>query len=169
MSELLIGCGNARRKIITFKEIPAEFTDLVTLDMDPATGCDVVHNLDVLPYPFADESFSEIHAYEVLEHTGTQGDWRFFFDQFHEFWRILKPNGYLCVTVPMWDSPWAWGDPGHRRVIPKEALTFLDRMAYEQVGRTAMTDYRKYWRGDFERMAISEADHKLGFVLRAVK
>ena len=29
--------------------------------------------------PFGDDAFDEIHAYEVLEHTGRQGDWRFFF------------------------------------------------------------------------------------------
>jgi predicted SAM-dependent methyltransferase len=119
MSELLVGCGNAREKVITFADIPAEWTELITLDVDPATGCDIVHDLNVLPYPFQDNTFTEIHAYEVLEHTGRQGDWQFFFDQFYQFWRLLKPDGYLIGTVPMWDSPWAWGDPQHTRVIPK--------------------------------------------------
>ena len=69
----------------------------------------------------------------------------------------------------MWDSPWAWGDPGHRRVIPKDALIFLNQSEYEQVGKTAMTDYRNVWEGNFEVIGTSETDHQLAFVLRAIK
>jgi SAM-dependent methyltransferase len=169
MSELLVGCGNSRAKIITFDGIPSEWQALTTLDLDPETGCDVVHDLNVLPYPFADGQFDEVHAYEVLEHCGRQGDWKFFFDQFHEFWRILKPGGYFIATVPMWDSPWAWGDPQHCRVLPKESLIFLNQREYNQVGNTGMTDYRRWWKGNFETVALEETEHRLGFVLRALK
>jgi hypothetical protein len=100
---------------------------------------------------------------------GRQGDWQFFFDQFYELWRILKPGGYLVATVPMWDSPWAWGDPGHTRVITKESLIFLDRREYVQIGKTSMTDYSKVWKGDFQGQASIEKDHTFGFILRAVK
>ena len=169
MSELLIGCGNARNKQISFEGIPKDWTELTTLDFDPSVKPDVVHDLNVLPYPFADDSFDEVHAYEVLEHCGRQGDWRFFFDQFHELWRILKPGGYLCATVPMWDSPWAWGDPQHCRVIPKVSLIFLNQEEYNQCGNTAMTDYRPWWKGNFRTVAVDETEHRLGFVLQAVK
>jgi SAM-dependent methyltransferase len=169
MSELLVGCGNAREKVITFADIPAEWTELITLDVDPATGCDIVHDLNVLPYPFQDNTFTEIHAYEVLEHTGRQGDWQFFFDQFYQFWRLLKPDGYLIGTVPMWDSPWAWGDPQHTRVIPKHSLIFLNQQEYGQVGKTAMTDYRPWWKGNFETVAVEETEHRMAFVLKAIK
>lgn len=169
MSELLIGCGNQRRKVITFKEIGQDWTALTTLDIDPSTGCDVVHDLNVLPLPFADDQFKEIHAYETLEHCGRQGDWRFFLDQFGEFYRILQPGGYLIATVPMWDSPWAWGDPGHTRVITKGSLVFLNRDEYEQIGKTAMTDYRPWLKCDFKTVAISEKNDTFGFVLQANK
>lgn len=168
--ELLIGCGNDRRKKVTFPEVPNEWSgELVTLDVDESCNPNVVHDLNIIPYPFDDAMFDEIHAYEVLEHCGRQGDWRFFFDQFYEFWRILKPGGYLVATVPMWDSPWAWGDPGHTRVIPKEALIFLNQSEYGQIGRTAMTDYRPWWKGDFETIGLSESGHTMAFVLRARK
>lgn len=169
--ELLIGAGNNREKKITFSDIPAEWSgELVTLDIDESIDCDVHHDLNILPYPFSDDTFDEIHAYEVLEHTGKQGDWRFFFDQFTELHRILKPGGYLIGTCPMWDSQWAWGDPGHSRIVSDAMLTFLSQDEYEkQVGVTAMTDYRAWYKADFELVAKQEAGDTFGFILRAKK
>lgn len=166
MSELLIGCGTNRDKKVTFPEVPTDWTALTTLDMDPAVLPDVVHDLNVLPYPFADGKFTEIHAYEVLEHCGRQGDWFFFFNQFAEFYRILQPGGYFVATVPMWDAPWAWGDPGHTRIISKQSLIFLNQEEYAQLGRTSMTDYRRWWRGDFRTIGVQEDSDIFGFVLQ---
>jgi SAM-dependent methyltransferase len=105
-----------------------------------------------------------------LEHTGQQGDWRFFFNQFYEFWRILKPGGFFFATCPMWDGIWAWGDPGHKRVISEASIVFLSQKEYRaQVGNGAMTDYRPYWDGDFELYAKKEEGNTFGFVLRAIK
>lgn len=171
MAELLLGCGNDRRKKVTFPEIPDEWSiDLITLDIDETCGAKVIHDLNNLPYPFDDDMFHEIHAYEVLEHCGTQGDYRFFFDQFAELHRILKPGGWLVGTCPMWDSPWAWGDPGHTRIISPESLTFLSQDQYEiQVGNNAMTDYRYCYEADFELYSMKQDNHNWGFVLRAKK
>jgi SAM-dependent methyltransferase len=168
--ELLIGCGNSRKKNITCKEIPAEWSNLITLDMDPACNPDHVHNLDNIALPFGDNTFDEIHAYEVLEHCGRQGDWRFFFDQFAEFWRILKPGGYFVGSVPMWDCEWAWADPGHTRVIAPGSLIFLSQKEYEhQVGKTAMTDYRAHYKADFDILGKDTSTDTFGFILRANK
>jgi SAM-dependent methyltransferase len=167
--ELLIGCGNDRAKKVRIKDMPDEWASLTTLDIDPSTKPDVVHDLNVLPYPFEDGAFDEIHAYEVLEHCGRQGDWKFFFDQFNEFYRMLKPGGMFVASVPMWDSMWAWGDPGHVRVICKGSLFFLRKAEYEQLGKTSMTDYRQWLNCDFETLAINESEHNFGFILRALK
>ena len=167
--ELLIGCGNARKKVVAFDKIDREWSNLTTLDVDQSCKPDVVHDLNVLPLPFLDNSFDELHAYEVLEHCGRQGDWKFFLDQFGEFYRILKPGAFLIATCPMWDSPWAWGDPGHTRVITKNSLIFLNREEYSQIGQTAMTDYRPWLKCDFETVAVQENEHQMAFVLRARK
>jgi len=168
-TELLIGCGNSRRKQISSPEFPEDWEALTTLDMDPSCSPDVVHDLNVLPSPFADESFDEIHAYEVLEHCGRQGDWKFFFDQFAELHRILKPGGLLIGTCPMWDSQWAWADPGHTRVLHRNSFIFLDQDEYKQTRRTAMTDYRAHYKADFQLMATKDSEHSFGFVLKARK
>ena len=169
MAELLIGCGNQREKMLSLPGKEA-FTDLTTLDIDPDAGADVVHDLNVTPYPFEDDSFDEIPACEVLEHLGSQGDWRAFFAQFYELWRILKPDGHLIATCPSVSSRWAWGDPGHTRTIQPETLTFLSQDQYrQQVGVTSMTDYRHVWSGDFRPVHLNDDGESFGFVLRAIK
>ena len=167
--ELLLGCGNNREKKVTWTGTTKEWEGLTTLDIDPTCGADMLHDMNVLPLPFIADTFDEIHAYECLEHVGRQGDWRFFFRQFEDLWRIMKPGGFLVATVPMWDSPWAWGDPGHTRVITKESLVFLDQREYQQIGSTSMTDYREAYKADWERFSVMESEHTFGFILRAVK
>jgi len=165
--ELMIGCGSRRNKII---DNGKPFDELTALDINPAHEPDVVWNLTDLPLPFDDDTFDEIHAYEVLEHTGVQGDYNFFFAQFSDLWRILKPDGVLFATVPNVNSPWAWGDPSHTRVIPKETLMFLSQAEYEkQVGVTPMSDFRYIYNADFELVYLNENEHTLAFALRAVK
>jgi SAM-dependent methyltransferase len=169
--ELLIGAGNSRDKRIIV-EGRIEWSGLTTLDIDPNAGADVTHDLTEFPYPFGDDSFEEIHAYEVLEHTGQQGDWRFFFKQFQELWRILKPGGYLIGTSPAPGSAWEWGDPGHTRVMSQECMTFLHQPAYtEQVGKTPMTDYRHVYTGDFDAKAldIDPTGQIFRYILQAIK
>ena len=127
MSELLIGSGNRKKK---FLPIGSHWTNVTTLDINPKCNPDVIHDLNVIPYPFDDAQFDEIHAYEVLEHCGTQGDFRFFFSQFDEFYRILKPNGVIYGSTPTYDSNWAWSDPGHTRIITRDTLSFLSQNMY---------------------------------------
>ena len=167
--ELLLGCGVSRERKITFPGRD-QWSELITLDMYHECKPDVVHDLNVLPYPFADNTFDEIHAYEVLEHQGRQGDWKFFFDQFAELWRITKPGGLLCATCPLYSSPWAWGDPSHTRIIGLEQLSFLSQQVYrDSVGVSPMTDFRWYYKADWVLHSHEALEHILAFALRAQK
>ena len=132
------------------------------------TVCFPIHDIN-LPLPFPDDSADEIHAYEVLEHCGTQGDYKFFFAQWSDFWRVLKPAGVFLGTVPLPTSVWAWGDPSHTRVIPKESFVFLSQPQYCQVGKTAMSDFRSIYKADFDIIHLHENGDVLEFALQAVK
>ena len=167
--ELLIGCGHSRQKVIDPKR--NGWTKLVTLDINPATRPDVVYDLELGDLPFKDGAFDEIHAYEVLEHTGQQGDIVFFFHQFEEFHRVLKAGGLLVAKCPRWDKIWAWGDPGHKRVLSPASLVFLDQSEYKkQVGDTDMRDYRRLYKADFRLEALlSQWQDNWGFILKAIK
>jgi predicted SAM-dependent methyltransferase len=168
--ELLIGCGNRREKEMGPLD-QQDWCNLVTLDMNESCDPDVVWDLNDLPYPFDNNHFNEIHAYDVLEHTGKQGDYKFFFQQFTEFWRILKPDGLLLITIPHWNSIWAWGDPGHTRVLAPGCFHYLSQNQYaRQLGITKMTDYRNIYKADFEVLKIQEVkDLQQNVYLRAIK
>lgn len=167
--ELLAGCGS-RHAMQMFVGGTKGWTDLVTLDINPDHNPDVVHDLTVLPYPFADDTFDQVHVYEVMEHLGQQGDYKTFFAQWAEFWRILKPGGFLLGSSPSPQADWAWGDPGHTRIIGPECLTYLVQTEYdEQVGKTQMTDYRFCYAADYDLVFSDATTDQHRYVLRAVK
>jgi hypothetical protein len=164
--ELILGAGSSKDKRLSL-DGSTIFDDPVTLDINADHNPDVVWDMNQLPLPFAAESFDEIHAYEVLEHCGRQGDYKFFFDQFTDFWRLLKPNGHMLVTVPSPQSVWALGDPSHTRIIQKENLVFLNQAEYEsQVGKTPMSDFRYIYKVDFRPVALQDDGEVFWFILK---
>lgn len=166
--EILLGCGSSRVKKLAWQG-RTKWERLVTLDHEATHKPDVVHDMNVVPLPFDDDSADEIHAYEVLEHCGTQGDYKFFFKQWQDFWRILKPGGVFLGSVPLPSSVWAWGDPSHTRLVTQEQFVFLNQPMYSQVGKTTMSDFRSVFTGDFDLVHAAKTDHCLMFGLQAVK
>ena len=189
MKALMLGSGffPPERKITALGAEP-EQPEWTTLDINPECKPDVVFDLEqleradaVLPnhLPFEPDTFDEIHAYQVLEHFGRQGDFKGFFRTFRELWRILKPGGLLIGDTPALRSPWLWGDPGHTRIISVQSLSFLTRRSYEELGKTTSTDYRKFvdpcwWlilhastEGPLPDGSFGETD-RFGFVLKKV-
>ena len=165
--ELLIGCGHSRDKKVSLTGRD-KWDGLVSLDRYAECEPNVIHDLEKFPYPFDHNQFDEIHAYCVLEHCGRQGDWRFFFDQWSEFYRIIKPGGTFHGITPLYSSPWAWGDPSHTRIIGLECLSFLDQSYYESIDRgSPMSDFRWYYKADWQ-LLVNEAHQngQLGFILR---
>lgn len=168
--ELLIGAGSRRDKILAPSPDLKEWQELVTLDINPDHKPDIITDLNITPWPLEDESFDEVHAYEVLEHLGVQGDAKSFFATFSEIYRILKPNGYLFATVPMWNNVWAWGDPSHTRIINQGSLAFLSQEEYKlQVGKSPMSDFRYMYKDDFNTVFKESKDGAFIFALQAVK
>jgi len=167
--ELLLGCGSTRdKRIFPFKK--KGWTELVTCDYNDYHKPDVLWDLNKTPWPWRDDTFDEVHAYEVFEHLGQQGDYHAFFEQFTEVWRILKPGGLFCATVPALDSKWLWGDPSHTRVITAQSLTFLNQQEYrDQVGKTPMSDFRDIYKADLRLIWEHTQDYTFLFVLQAHK
>ena len=170
MKTLLLGAGSNKEKKLAPDGLFEWSGEVITLDNNIAHGPDMMHDLNEPVMPFGDDTFDEIHAYDVLEHLGALGDYEFFFNEFEEYHRILKPGGLFCAIVPPITSPWLFGDPSHTRVICAETLTVLSQKCYEeQVGITAMSDFRSIYHADFETIALKQEENRLSFVLRAIK
>lgn len=167
--ELLLGCGASRIKKIT-PDGNRNWNELITIDFNNDHKPTVVYDISKIPLPFQDNCIDEIHVYEVLEHMGTQGDFNFFFNQFSDFYRMLKPNGFICGTSPLPNNAWTYGDPGHTRQISRESFHFLDQTNYtNEIGKTTMTDYRFIYKADFKLVWSKDNDNGWQFVLQAIK
>lgn len=166
--ELLLGCGSRINKDLYLNN-EKEFENVFRVDSCVRHNVDLCLDLRHHPLVFEDESFDEIHAYEVLEHLADQGDYEFFFREFSEYYRILKPGGHFFASVPLLTSPWAWGDPSHKRVISRETLTFLSQEEYEkQVGITKMSDFRHIYKANFKTIFMKEHGDSFYFILKKI-
>ena len=67
-----------------------------------------VWDLNVLPWPWADNSFDRIIAISVLEHLRLN-----LVQSLDECWRILRPGGHIFLKLPHWQSETAHQDPTH--------------------------------------------------------
>jgi hypothetical protein len=70
---------------------------------------DIVHDLDVCPWPFEDGRAQEIYAKDIFEHVV---DPILFMTECH---RILEPAGTLIIRTPHISSLDAFTDPTHKR------------------------------------------------------
>lgn len=189
--ELLLGCGRSRTKKMPSVDGNPNWRGLVTLDIDRQCEPDLLIDISKIPWRLpsdpvrvainaihdfpvlGDSVYDEIHAYEVLEHLGQQGNAFLFFSHFSEIWRLLKPDGYLYATVPSRFSSWLWGDPSHTRVIAPVSLLFLDQAEYirqlDGDRPTGMSDFRSMYSADLRTISSIDNGEVHSFVLQAVK
>ena len=81
---------------------------------------DIAWDLNDEEWPVRDEQYWLIICEDVLEHLDS------FIGFMDECWRILNPDGMLCVQVPRWDSDNVWRDPTHRRGYHVDSFGYLD-------------------------------------------
>jgi len=124
---------------------------------------DVAHNLDVLPWPWADEQFERIVALDVMEHLHCEvQQW------LDECWRMLKPGGLLVLRLPAWDHECGHRDPTHVRLSHPNQFDYWDKESrvYEEYGRIYFQESNRWWH--VESVESRDAGANWGFVLRKV-
>ncbi len=90
----------------------------VNCDLHPLPGVDQVMNLDVFPWPFDDESVSQIVASHVFEHVASPVEFVL------ECWRVLRPGGRLTIQCPHYTSENAFTDPTHVRFVTDRTFDY---------------------------------------------
>lgn len=107
MKTLSIGAGNRRHE------------GAVHCDIRPLKGIDVVHDLNVHPYPFEDMSFELIIAFDIIEHLDNV------IKCIEECHRILIPTGHLWIHTNYWNQKQAFTDPTHRHFFSEESFDYF--------------------------------------------
>jgi SAM-dependent methyltransferase len=78
----------------------------VNVDLSPAAKPDVVHDLDVVPYPFADDEFDLVEADHCLEHLLDP------FAAMREVHRLTRNGGAVHIRVPHFSR--GFSHPDHK-------------------------------------------------------
>src|SRR5580692_10566989 len=103
-----IGCGR--------NKLPGA----VGLDVVPLDTVDVVHDLNVFPYPFADNTFDTIRAIHVIEHMKSV------VKTMEELHRIAKPNAMVTIVTPHYTDSSSWQDPTHLWHLNSGSFSFFE-------------------------------------------
>lgn len=79
------------------------------MDRRALKGVDVVHDVEVLPWPFKGSTFTRIYMSHVMEHLKP---W-LVIDIMNEMHRVMQPGGVLMMSMPYPNSHGHWQDPTH--------------------------------------------------------
>jgi hypothetical protein len=138
--KLDLGCGRAKKP------------GFIGVDVTPDCDADIVHDLTVVPWPFADASVDEVWCAQFFEHlTGAQ---RIAFME--ELYRIMKPGAQATIITPYWTSGRAMQDPTHQwPPLLESSYLYFNRQWRETNG---LGHYGIHCDFDF-RFAFAFADH----------
>jgi predicted SAM-dependent methyltransferase len=129
--------------------------DWVGIDILPLKGVDIVHNIEITPWPLPDNCVSTAIASHLLEHINPSGgDARLarlvdllvdkkiikeddaktymgepgpvFIRVMNEIWRVLKPGGQFAFVVPYAESFGQYQDPTHVNFINEATMNYFD-------------------------------------------
>lgn len=110
---LNLGCGETYIK------------NAINVDFFETRYCDKIVDLNILPWPWEDNSVDEVYMLHIIEH----------FDDtmikiFKEAYRILKVNGLLHIQCPHFSSMLSLTCPDHKKVFGIATFGFLEGNNY---------------------------------------
>ena len=93
--------------------------EAVNVDLVASTNPDLVHNLDIRPWPLPDGHFREVRAYDVVEHlddiVATMG----------EIHRVCVDGAVVRITVPHFSCANAFTDITHRHYFSVASFNYF--------------------------------------------
>jgi len=96
---LNLGCGRKRVE------------GAINVDLSTETRPDVVHDLNVRPWPLPSNHFTEVIANDVVEHLDDV------LGTLEEVFRVCRDRAVIRITVPHFSSANAHSDPTHRHLF----------------------------------------------------
>jgi SAM-dependent methyltransferase len=107
MQTLSLGCGQ--------KKHPGS----IGIDVNSDSHADIIHNLNVFPYPFEEDTFDAVIAENIMEHLD---DIVLVMEELH---RITKANGVIHITTPHFTSMDAYSDPTHKHYFSMRSFDYF--------------------------------------------
>ncbi len=107
MKILDLGCGRSK--------VPGA----TGMDHDPGSSADIVHDLDVFPYPLESGSFDAIFCHNILEHVSDVPK------AMAEIWRVARNGAEVEIISPFPSSRWLYADPTHKRAFISKSFDFF--------------------------------------------
>lgn len=163
-----LACGNTANDGFVGVDLYAEGTAVQRVD------------LFRFPFPWADQSVTEIRCSHFAEHlpardvdrrdTDDPTYWGrdFFLAFFDECYRILRPGGTMTVTVPAAPGDRAFQDPTHRRFLVAATFLYLNApwreangLQHYRVSCNFSVDARTVVAQGFNALSPEDRAHKL--------
>ncbi len=137
---LELGCGIKKNK------------DSIGVDINIEVNPDVLHDLNIFPYPFENNYFDEVHCEDTLMYLDN------FFDTMREIHRITNHGGIIKITNPYFRSKFSYILPEIKCIFSVNSFAFFD---------PDHVIYKRYKYVDFqlktERIVFDESINKKWF------
>lgn len=154
MKALDVGCGPNEK-----------MEGSIGLDIRPAPHVDVVHDLNIYPYPFEDDEFDHIELSHIIEHVDRP------LNLMNELHRIGKSGATIRVITPHYSSQLSYGDLEHFHHLGYISFMTLENTGLFKIRRHKIhfTDFYKVFGISLLANAFPRRWEKyLGFVLPAL-
>ncbi len=92
-----------------------------SIDANPLTKPDILHDLNIYPWPIKDNEYDMVYTSHVLEHLDDPKK------AIEEIWRITKSDGKVIIKVPHFSSRLAWTDIEHKRAFSINMLRTFEK------------------------------------------
>jgi SAM-dependent methyltransferase len=124
-NKLDVGCGDKKREGYTGM-------DVVSLPC-----VDIVHDMNLTPWPFTDSTFDEVIFDDVLEHSTN------LLGILSEVFRVAKPGAIIKISTPHFSSDNMYSDPTHTTFFSSRSFNYFDKsLAYKHSFYLKDVDFR---------------------------
>ena len=107
MKLLDVGCGRKKRE------------GAIGIDFNANTDADVVHNLNIFPYPFENGAFDRIYVTHCIEHLDDV------VKVMEELHRIAKAGARITIDAPYFSGQDAFSDPTHKHFFTSRSFDYF--------------------------------------------
>ena len=109
-----------KKKILNLGSGTEKITNSIRLDINKKVNPDILHDLNIFPYPFKNNEFDEIYLNNILFQLDN------FFLVMKEIHRIIKNNGKIFIKCAYFRSNYAYHYPGSKNNFTVSTFRFFD-------------------------------------------